>query len=101
MGKITSIVAALSIVLILGVAPPAVAQFYTQHNLVSDGAVPAECLDPNLVNAWGLAASPPRRGGSPTMERARPRSIVSTPRSSPCVHGSGCGRSERTDRDGA
>jgi uncharacterized protein (TIGR03118 family) len=58
MRKITSIVAALPIVLILGVAPPAVAQFYTQHNLVSDGAVPAECLDPNLVNAWGLAASP-------------------------------------------
>jgi len=58
MAKTTSIVAVLSIVLILGVARPAVAQFYTQRNLVSDGAVPAECLDPNLVNAWGLAASP-------------------------------------------
>jgi uncharacterized protein (TIGR03118 family) len=31
--------------------------FYKQHNLVSDGAVPADLLDPNLVNAWGLVAS--------------------------------------------
>jgi len=32
-------------------------QFYEQHNLVSDGAVPADVLDPTLVNAWGLVAS--------------------------------------------
>ena len=41
-----------------GDARPAVAQFYAQHNLVSDGAVPADLVDPNLVNAWGLAAGP-------------------------------------------
>ena len=33
-------------------------QFYAQHNLVSDGFVAADHTDPNLVNAWGLAASP-------------------------------------------
>jgi uncharacterized protein (TIGR03118 family) len=31
--------------------------FYKQHNLVSDGAVPADLVDPTLVNAWGLVAS--------------------------------------------
>ncbi len=39
-------------------AQPAAAQFYSQHNLVSDGAVPADLIDPNLVNAWGLVSSP-------------------------------------------
>src|SRR5205807_8920145 len=33
------------------------AQFYEQHNLVSDGAVSADLVDAALVNAWGLAAS--------------------------------------------
>jgi uncharacterized protein (TIGR03118 family) len=28
------------------------------HNLVSDGAVPADFVDHNLVNPWGLAAGP-------------------------------------------
>ena len=37
---------------------PAAAQFYTQHNLVSDDpAVPADRFDPHLVNAWGLVSS--------------------------------------------
>ncbi len=31
---------------------------YVQTNLVSDGAVPANVTDPNLVNAWGLAFFP-------------------------------------------
>jgi uncharacterized protein (TIGR03118 family) len=31
---------------------------YAVRNLVSDGAVPAEHTDPNLVNAWGLDALP-------------------------------------------
>jgi uncharacterized protein (TIGR03118 family) len=31
---------------------------YQQHNLVSDGAVPADHTDPNLVNAWGIAFNP-------------------------------------------
>jgi uncharacterized protein (TIGR03118 family) len=30
---------------------------YTVTNLVSDGAVPAQRTDPNLVNAWGLTAA--------------------------------------------
>src|SRR5947208_14770046 len=32
-------------------------QFCEQHNLVSDGAVPADALDPTLVNASALVAS--------------------------------------------
>src|SRR2546422_1930677 len=36
-------------------APPS--QFYERHNLVSDGAVPADLADAGLVNAWGLVAS--------------------------------------------
>jgi uncharacterized protein (TIGR03118 family) len=31
---------------------------FVQHNLVSDGSVPADNTDPNLVNPWGVAASP-------------------------------------------
>jgi uncharacterized protein (TIGR03118 family) len=39
-------------------ANPAAAQFYAQHNLVSDGSVAADLVDPALVNAWGLVSSP-------------------------------------------
>src|SRR5438132_8112451 len=46
-----------SAALTMGVSSPAGAQFYTQHNLVSDGAVPADHVDADLVNPWGLAAS--------------------------------------------
>jgi uncharacterized protein (TIGR03118 family) len=38
-------------------APPPAARFYVQQNLVSDGAVQADLVDPALVNAWGLVAS--------------------------------------------
>jgi len=31
---------------------------YVKRNLVSDGALPAEHTDPNLLNAWGLDALP-------------------------------------------
>ena len=31
---------------------------YTIHNLVSDGAVPAPHVDPNLKNGWGVAFNP-------------------------------------------
>lgn len=31
---------------------------FVETNLVSDGSVPAATVDPNLVNPWGLAASP-------------------------------------------
>src|SRR5262244_3329264 len=37
---------------------PGPSQFYLQHNLVSDGFVPADHTDANLVNAWGLDAGP-------------------------------------------
>ncbi|MEP6938981.1 MAG: TIGR03118 family protein [Rudaea sp.] len=32
--------------------------FYTAHNLVSDGTVAADHVDPNLINAWGVAFNP-------------------------------------------
>src|SRR3989454_647226 len=48
----------LPLVLILFLARPAAGQFYAQHNLVSDRAVSAGLVDPNLVNAWGLVSSP-------------------------------------------
>jgi uncharacterized protein (TIGR03118 family) len=32
-------------------------KFYSVHNLVSDGFVPADHLDPDLVNPWGIVAS--------------------------------------------
>src|SRR5207302_4672970 len=43
----------------LALAPAnARADFFTQTNLVSDGAVPAANIDPNLQNPWGIALSP-------------------------------------------
>ncbi len=41
----------------VGSSIPAAAQVFVQHNLVSDGAVPADLVDSNLVNAWGLTSS--------------------------------------------
>src|SRR5436190_4322508 len=42
----------------LALAPAnATADFFTQTNLVSDGAVPAATIDPNLQNPWGIALS--------------------------------------------
>jgi len=35
------------------------ASFFTQHNLVSDGAVAADRVDKNLKNPWGLASDTP------------------------------------------
>jgi uncharacterized protein (TIGR03118 family) len=55
---IVSGIVSLSVVLILGGVQPAAAQFYTQHNLVSDGFVPADHPDSNMVNAWGLVSGP-------------------------------------------
>ncbi len=39
----------------LGVAGP---NSYSVHNLVSDGFLPADHTDPNLVNAWGITHGP-------------------------------------------
>lgn len=33
-------------------------QFYAQHNLVSDGFVPADHINSDVVNAWGLVSGP-------------------------------------------
>ena len=33
-------------------------QFYLQHNILSDGFVPADHTDSNTVNAWGLVSGP-------------------------------------------
>lgn len=37
----------------------AVPNIYTPHYLVSDGFVPADHIDPNLINPWGIAFAPP------------------------------------------
>ena len=37
---------------------PGPSQFYLQHNLISDGFVPADITHSNLVNAWGLVSGP-------------------------------------------
>jgi uncharacterized protein (TIGR03118 family) len=39
-------------------SPVGPSQFYAQHNLVSDGFVPADHINPDVVNAWGLVAGP-------------------------------------------
>lgn len=52
--------ASLALVFTLAAAPAAHASglTYTQHNLVSDGFVPADHVDAHLVNAWGIAFNP-------------------------------------------
>jgi uncharacterized protein (TIGR03118 family) len=39
-------------------SPPGPSQFYLQHNILSDGFVPADHTDANVVNAWGLVSGP-------------------------------------------
>ena len=43
---------------VIEASPVQAATMVTQTNLVSNGAVPAVTIDPNLVNPWGLARSP-------------------------------------------
>lgn len=50
--------AALALVLTVAAAPLAHADGYKQHNLVSDGFMPADHVDAHLVNAWGIAFNP-------------------------------------------
>src|SRR5262245_56965749 len=49
-----------AVVALLGLVSTAHAQspFYRVHNLVSDGFVPADHVDPDLVNSWGIAFNP-------------------------------------------
>src|SRR6185312_3247346 len=37
---------------------PGPSKFYLQHNILSDGFVPADHTDSNVVNAWGLDSGP-------------------------------------------
>src|SRR5262247_294024 len=39
-------------------ARPAAGEGYQQRNLVSDGSLPAEHTDGNLVNPWGIVFNP-------------------------------------------
>jgi uncharacterized protein (TIGR03118 family) len=57
MPSIRQAMALLSFVVLFGGAQPATAQFYLQHNLVSDLPAVADLQDASLVNAWGLVAS--------------------------------------------
>ena len=58
-----SIVASIAMsILLLGVSGLSVAaeipRAYAVHNLVSDGSVPADNVDPNLIDGWGVAFNP-------------------------------------------
>ena len=55
---LTALVVALAAFLVVvGSTRAAGGNSFTVHNLVSDGGVPADRTDPNLVNGWGLARS--------------------------------------------
>jgi uncharacterized protein (TIGR03118 family) len=51
-----------SALIVIAIAGYAHAAGYTQTNLVSNGAVPAAHIDPNLINPWGISFIP---GASP------------------------------------
>lgn len=55
--KLTGVAAA-ALIGLLGATSLSAATQVIQTNLVSNGAVPAVTIDPNLVNPWGLARSP-------------------------------------------
>ena len=56
------IIGLVAVGLTMGASSTDTSVFYTQHNIASDGAVPADTpTDLDLVNAWGLASS----GSSP------------------------------------
>ena len=52
--------ASLLVALVLAASPVAYSagNFYQQHNLVADVSIPDVQVDPNLVNAWGVAFNP-------------------------------------------
>ena len=57
--KIVRFICTLAVViLVASPAAQAAGGFYQQHNLVSDGFIPADNTDPNLVNGWGIAFNP-------------------------------------------
>lgn len=68
------LVAAVVVALVsIGGAAAAPPGGYVVHPLVSNNGVPGTMPDAHLVNAWGLAAGPERRGGSTTTARDWPR----------------------------
>jgi uncharacterized protein (TIGR03118 family) len=54
-------ITAVAAAVLAAATPAAERNAYVQHNLVSDGFLPADHTDANLVNAWGLTSLP----GSP------------------------------------
>ena len=59
LSKAISLLCALAVATLMASSPAqAWGDFYQQHNLVSDGSLPAAHTDHNLVNAWGVAFNP-------------------------------------------
>ncbi|HYZ76931.1 MAG TPA: TIGR03118 family protein [Gaiellaceae bacterium] len=58
---VAAAVLAVAAAVLAAATPAAEKNAYVQHNLVSDGFLPADHTDANLVNAWGLTSLP----GSP------------------------------------
>jgi uncharacterized protein (TIGR03118 family) len=58
---IAAVTLAVAAAVLAAATPAAERNAYVQHNLVSDGFLPADHTDANLVNAWGLTSLP----GSP------------------------------------
>jgi uncharacterized protein (TIGR03118 family) len=50
--------APLALALLLAATPALASDVFRQHNLVSDGTIPAAHTDPHLVNGWGVAFNP-------------------------------------------
>ena len=64
-----------SVALVLGGVQAAAAQFYAQHNLVSEGAVPADLVDPTWSTPGGWSPDRPLHGGLPTTGPVAPPCI--------------------------
>ena len=47
-----------ALLIVVGQTRAAGGNSFTVHNLVSDGSVPADHTDPNLVNGWGITRGP-------------------------------------------
>ena len=77
-----------ALLLLLGAMPAAAhdrraPDAYVTHYLVSDGSVPADLVDPDLVNAWGIVHSPTSPWWVANNERPPRRSTTALARSRP------------------
>jgi uncharacterized protein (TIGR03118 family) len=52
------VAAVAALLVVVGQTRAAGGNSFTVHNLVSDGGVPADRVDPNLVNGWGITRGP-------------------------------------------